>query len=117
MRACTAFLLIAAPLAVPVAPAAAQAADRQAAISGPDPIIVTGDDRLVCRRITRTATRMRTGRICRHQSQWGEESRASREAYSNADAEEAAQTFDGLHADDRSTGCGYEGHETTLGPR
>jgi hypothetical protein len=77
MRACAALLLIAAPLAIPAAPAAAR----------------------------------------RRQSQWGGESRGSRESLSNADAEEAAQTFDGLHADDRSTGCGYEGHETTLGPR
>lgn len=48
------------------------AAATQSSATGPD-ITVTGENRVVCRRITRTATRMRVGRICRTQAQWTRE--------------------------------------------
>jgi hypothetical protein len=49
--------------------AAPEAALAQSSVTGSD-ITVTGDNRIVCRRVTRTATRMRTGRICRTQAEW-----------------------------------------------
>ncbi len=56
-------LVVAAPVAAP------DAAIAQSSATGPD-ITVTGDNRIICRRVTRTATRMRTGRICRTQAEW-----------------------------------------------
>jgi hypothetical protein len=62
----TRFLL---PIAAALAfPAGAQTAP-QPPTTGPD-ITVTGDNRVVCRYVTRTATRMRRGRICRTLSAW-----------------------------------------------
>ncbi|HEV2818299.1 MAG TPA: hypothetical protein VGW40_13895 [Allosphingosinicella sp.] len=107
-------------LLIGAAPALApETAAAQSAITGPDPITVTGDNRVICRRVTRTATRMRIGRICRTQAQWRTQSSPAPPLgnHSNDTIDEAADTLDGLRADDRSTGCGYEGHETALGPR
>ena len=42
---------------------------QPAASVQPD-VTVRGDDRLVCRRMVRTATRMRVGRVCRRMSEW-----------------------------------------------
>jgi hypothetical protein len=67
MRAALLLLILAStPVVLPV-PALAQTSP-----TGADPV-VTGDNRVNCRRVTRTATRMRTGRICRTQSQWSRE--------------------------------------------
>ena len=76
-------LLVAAPAALP------GEAVAQSAVTGPD-ITVTGDNRIVCRRVTRTATRMRTGRICRTQAEWA---RAPQER--NATPTNANDTIDG----------------------
>jgi hypothetical protein len=99
----------------------AQAAAGQSSATGPDPV-VTGDNRVICRRVTRTATRMRTGRICRTQSQWAQE--AGRRT---PDPDDPNATIDGvdaslamLGANEASTndsgGMGRE-HDTPLGPR
>jgi hypothetical protein len=81
-------------------------------------IIVTGDDRMVCRRITRTATRMRVGRICRTISQWAAESGARAVNDPNATIDGAADTLEML-GEKVSTGCGEGagGHSGPLGPR
>src|SRR6185503_5175784 len=68
MRKLAILLLVTiAPISLPAAAAA------QSSVTGPDPV-VTGENRVICRRVTRTATRMRVGRICRTQSQWAAES-------------------------------------------
>src|SRR3954451_147275 len=105
MRRLASLLLIAVQ---PIAMTAARAAP--APVVNPD-IIVTGDDRLVCRRVTRTATRMRTGRICRPLSQWAAEAGAAAAADPNATRDGAADTLDvlGQKAEVRS--------DTVLGPR
>jgi hypothetical protein len=90
--------------------------------TGPDPV-VTGDNRVTCRRVTRTATRMRTGRICRTQSQWAQESgrRMPNPDDPNGTIDGAADTLDALAADDISTNCVGDPlnreHDTPLGPR
>jgi hypothetical protein len=86
----------------------------------PDETIVTGENRVVCRRATRTATRMRTGRICRPLSEWRGQSGTRIGERSHDDMEEAANTLDGLRADDESTGCGgglSPAPQGPLGPR
>jgi hypothetical protein len=98
-----------------------QGAAAQTTVTGPDPV-VTGDKRVICRRVTRTATRMRTGRICRTQSQWAQE--AGRRT---PDPDDPNATIDGvdaslamLGANEASTndsgGMSRE-HDTPLGPR
>jgi hypothetical protein len=82
-RLAIASLLVAAPVAAP------EAALAQSSATQPD-ITVTGDNRVVCRRVTRTATRMRTGRICRTQAEWAQ---APRER--NATQTSANETIDG----------------------
>jgi hypothetical protein len=105
-------LLAAAPA---VAPSAALA---QSSATGPD-ITVTGDNRIICRRVTRTATRMRTGRICRTQAEWA---RAPRER--NATQVNGNDTVDGaadnleVLGEKVSTGCvgGMPGSTGGSGP-
>src|SRR6185295_19057523 len=75
-------------LLVTGAPVSLPAAAAQSSATGPD-ITVTGENRVICRRITRTATRMRTGRICRSQAQW------AREAAPGARADDPNATVDG----------------------
>ena len=120
MRAFTLLLLISAPLAAPAAPPAAQTSAMQSATTGQDPIVVTGEDRLVCRRVVRTATRMRSGRVCRTMAQW------RRETGVNIVANEANATVDGaadsleMAGEKVSTNCAGgmgAGHDTRLGPR
>lgn len=117
MRQLAVLLLIAgAPAALPAA------ASAQPAANNPD-ITVTGENRMICRRVTRTATRMRVGRICRTQSQWARES--GRGAVNpndpNATIDGAADTLEML-GEKVSTGCtGGEltnaNGRTSLGPR
>jgi len=112
MRRLASLLLIAVQ---PIAMTAARAAP--APVVNPD-ITVTGDDRLVCRRITRTATRMRTGRICRPLSQWTAEVTDRGANSANASIEGASDTLVQL-SEKVSTGCGEGGggHNGPLGPR
>jgi hypothetical protein len=94
----------------------------QSSATGPDPV-VTGDDRVVCRRVTRTATRMRVGRICRPLSEWRREAggRAADLNDPNSTIDGAADTLDALGADDMSTNCIGSPldrtPDTPLGPR
>ncbi len=115
MRRLAILLLVAgAPASLPAAAAA------QPSAAGPD-ITVTGENRVTCRRITRTATRMRTGRICRTQAQWVREPAPGMNPNDpNATIEGAADTLEMRGANELSTGdCGgfCGGHETPLGPR
>jgi hypothetical protein len=86
-----------------------------------DETTVTGDNRIICRRATRTATRMRTGRICRTVAEWRRETGGPRAQDRNSTIDEAADTLDALGADDISTNC--IGNpldrtpDTPLGPR
>jgi len=77
-------------LAIAAGPAAApEGLLAQTPATGPD-ITVTGDNRIICRRVTRTATRMRTGRVCRTQAEWA---RAPQER--NTTQVNANETIDG----------------------
>jgi len=102
------------------APAIAAA---QSSVAGRDPITVTGDNRIICRRVTRTATRMRIGRICRSQSQWAAETgRAPNRNDPNSTIDGAADTLDVMRADCTGTGDGIKSPldttpDTPLGPR
>jgi hypothetical protein len=66
MRRLAAMLLI-----VPASAGAAPVPAHQ-----PD-IVVTGENRIVCRHVRRTATRMRVGRLCRRLSEWQSDSDAA----------------------------------------
>ncbi|HEV2818298.1 MAG TPA: hypothetical protein VGW40_13890 [Allosphingosinicella sp.] len=115
MRKLAILLLVAAPpLSFPAAAAA------QSTVTGPDPV-VTGDNRIICRRVTRTATRMRTGRICRTQSQWAAESggRTVNPDDPNATIDGAADALEmaGEKVSTGDVGGFSSGHETPLGPR
>jgi len=83
MRSLIVLSLLAAPVALP------EAAAGQTSASNQD-ITVNGDNRTICRRVTRTATRMRTGRICHTQSEW-----AHIPQERNATRVDANETIDG----------------------
>jgi hypothetical protein len=94
-------------------------ASAQASASNPD-ITVTGDNRIVCRRITRTATRMGSGRICRTIAQWRREigaSVAANDANATIDGAADALTVAGEKVSTGCTGGMGAGHDTPLGPR
>jgi len=114
MRALLLLLVVGSSPAALSAPAAAQSS-----ATGPDPV-VTGDNRVVCRRFTRTATRMRVGRICRPLSEWRRESGARPED-PNETIDGAADTLE-MNGEKVSTNCiGGEltraNGRTPLGPR
>jgi hypothetical protein len=91
MRKLAVLLILAGAQAALPAPAAVQSA-----ATGPD-ITVTGENRIICRRVTRTATRMRVGRICRSQAQWSHESAPGVVASNpNATIDGAADTLEML---------------------
>jgi hypothetical protein len=96
---------------------ALQAAAPGADSSDQQQIIVTGDNRVVCRRITRTATRMRVGRICRTLSAWTAENGARAANDPNAAIDGAADTIE-LLGKEHGTGDGEPGgHNGPHGPR
>lgn len=103
MRRLAAMLLL-------IVPAGAQAGPTP--MNEPD-ILVTGENRIVCRYVMRTGTRMRVGRICRRLSDWRTDSDAAIRASLDANA-----TIDG--AADTLEVLGQRGtvrSETNLGPR
>jgi hypothetical protein len=106
-------LLVFGGSAITPAPAAAQAG-----AANPD-ITVTGDNRIVCRRLTRTATRMGTGRICRSQRQWAQDSGSQAAATNNPNAtvDGAADTLV-VNTEKVSTNCvgGMPGNSGGAGP-
>ena len=116
MKKLALILLIAGGPALAPAPALAQSS-----ATGPDPV-VTGENRVTCRRITRTATRMRVGRICRTQSQWAHDSGRTLDPNDpNATIDGAADTLEML-GEKHGTECvGGEltqaNGRTPLGPR
>ena len=95
-------------------PGAAGQADAADA-SRPD-VTVRGPERMICRAMTRTSTRMRTNRVCRTQSEW-EEARAGRSQ--DEVLAEAADTLEmfGEKVSTNCTGGMGGGHNTPLGPR
>ena len=83
--------------------------------SSPD-VTVRGPERMVCRSVQRTSTRMRSNRVCRTVREW-DEARAGRTQ--DEELAEAADALDVL-GEKVSTNCigGLtSGHETHLGPR
>ena len=91
-----------------------------AAAAVQDEVTVRGENRVVCRRVTRTATRMRVGRICRSLSEWrGREPGAPHDP--NGEIDGAANTLDAMRADCIGTGDGKSPMDRTpdtpLGPR
>jgi len=84
---------------------------------GEEGVTVTGEDRVVCRRVTRTATRMRTGRICRPVSEWRNERGDRATADPNETIDGAADSLEVL-GEKISTGCvgGLPGQTGGAGP-
>lgn len=121
MRKLTALLAIAAAPLLAAGAANAQSTSGTSVGGAPaaEPgVTVQGPERLVCRSLQRTATRMRSNRVCRTVREW-EEARAGRTQDEELAA--AADTLDVLGADDISTGCGDNAlsltPDTPLGPR
>ena len=83
MRRLAILSILVSPVVVPEVVAA------QPAATGQD-ITVTGENRVICRRVTRTATRMRTGRICHTQAEWARQPQER-----NATRVDANDTIDG----------------------
>ncbi len=106
--------LIALAAALTAAPAAAQPSGQRPAAT-PD-VTVQGPERMVCRSVQRTSTRMRSSRVCRTVRQW-EEARAGRSQ--DEVLAEAADTLEmlGEKVSTNCTGGMGGGHETPLGPR
>lgn len=79
-----------------IVPASAAAAPPPPA--GQPDIVVTGENRIVCRNVRRTATRMRVGRLCRRLSDWQTDSdSAVRDSLNpNATIDGAADTLEAL---------------------
>lgn len=92
-----------------IVPAGAQAAPPP--VNNPD-IVVTGENRMICRRVTRTATRMRVGRVCRTQAQWAADPGPGASDDPNATIDGAADTLEVLGH--RMNGVRAD---TGLGPR
>lgn len=93
----------------------------QSSATGPDPV-VTGENRTICRRVTRTATRMRSGRICRTQAEWAREAgpRAPNPDDPNATIDGVDSSLAVLGANEASTndsGGMNRANDTPLGPR
>lgn len=121
MNKLAAFLVIA---AAPFAAGAAQAQSTSGTSVGGAPaaepgVTVHGPERLVCRLVRRTGTRMRSNRVCRTVAQW-EEARAGRSQDEVlAEAADTLETF----GEKVSTNClGGEDAlsrtpDTPLGPR
>jgi hypothetical protein len=88
--------------------AAAQA--PQAPVTNPD-ITVTGDNRVICRRVIHTETRMGTGRRCRTLAQWRHEAGEDSDDNANATVDGAA---DSLQQVDQRISTGDTGGELTV---
>ncbi len=80
-------------------------------------VTVQGPERLVCRLVRRTGTRMRSNRVCRTVSQWEEASAGRSQDTELSDAADTLETF----GEKVSTNCvGGEltrENRTPLGPR
>jgi len=105
--------------AAPLMAGTAYAQDQGSPSGQPADVTVRAPERMVCRQVTRTATRMRSNRVCRPVSQW----HASGQQSDEEQIAEAADRLDALGADDISTGClGGDDNldrtpDTPLGPR
>jgi len=99
------------------APANAQTGDPNQATAAPPPeVTVRAPDRMVCRSVARTATRMRSNRVCRTVAQW-DEARAGRSQDEElADAADTLETL-GEKVSTNCTGGMGGGHNGPLGPR
>lgn len=86
-------ILAALLLTVPAATGAAPPAP-----AGQPDILVTGENRVVCRTVRRTATRMRVGRLCRRLSDWRTDSDSAirNDTDPNATIDGAADTLEVL---------------------
>ena len=99
------------------------AVDIQTAPAPQGDVTVTGENRTVCRRVTRTATRMRVGRICRPLSEWRGTSVQRPQDDPNSSIDGAVDTLDAFGADDAGTNDQRDPLETAripdtpLGPR
>ena len=111
--------IAAAPLLAAAGPAHAQSTSGTTVAGTPGPdVTVQGPERLLCRVVRRTGTRMRSSRICRTVSEWEEaqEGRSQDEVLN--DAADTLETF----GEKVSTNCiGGEltrgNGRTPLGPR
>ena len=97
--------------------ASAQTGTRQAGAPAPSPdVTVRAPERMVCRAVPRTATRMRTSRVCRSVSEW-EEARAGRSQDEVlAEAADTLETF-GEKVSTNDIGGLSRADDTPLGPR
>ena len=116
MRKFACLLAIAAAPVLTAGAAHAQSAPSQRTAAPQPDVTVRAPERLVCRSVRRTSTRMRASRVCRPVSQLNADDRRT----DDERLTEAADTLDVLGADDISTNCSgglTSGHEGPLGPR
>ena len=108
--------VVALMIAVPgAANAQSGGASQPTAAPAPD-VTVRAPERMVCRSVARTATRMRSNRVCRTVSQW-DEARAGRSQDEElADAADTLETL-GEKVSTNCTGGIGGGHSGPLGPR
>lgn len=83
--------------------------------SAPD-VTVRAPERMVCRSVQRTSTRMRSNRVCRTVTQWEEARQGRTQDDELADAADTLETF-GEKVSTNCIGGLTSGHETHLGPR
>lgn len=117
MRKFACLLAIAAAPVLTAGAAHAQPAPSQGTSAPRPEVTVRGPERLVCRSVRRTSTRMRASRVCRPVSQLTAEGQRS----DDEQIADAADTLDVLGADDLSTNCVGNPMDMTpdtpLGPR
>ena len=118
MRKIAAALTIAAAPLVAVGAAGAQTGGASQGTAAPSPdVTVRAPERMVCRQVTRTATRMRSNRVCRTVTAW-EEARAGRSQDEVlAEAADTLETFGEKVSTNDVGGLTGREHDTPLGPR
>lgn len=114
MRKLVLMLGVAAASMLAASAANAETGGGQAAPGSPD-VTVRAPERMVCRSVTRTSTRMRASRVCRPVSQINAEDRRTDEDR----IAEAADTLEmlGEKVSTNCTGGMGGGHSGPLGPR
>ena len=80
-------------------------------------VTVQGPERLVCRLVRRTGTRMRSNRVCRTVTQWEEARQGRSQDEVLAEAADTLETFGEKVSTNCVGGLGGREHDTPLGPR
>jgi len=118
MRRFVAALTIAAAPLVAVGAAGAQTGGASRDTTAPPPeVTVRAPERMVCRQVTRTATRMRSNRVCRTVTQWEEASAGRSQDAELSDAADTLETFGEKVSTNCIGGELFRENRTPLGPR